>query len=636
MSDETLQNDLTTVPLVPANGEFSPQWGHSAPRGGVTVLNRAMKDGARVPLFFGQFFISSLRDLGYNSTTSALCEHVDNALQWGATEIRVYFHQSGKQPNQQIDVLVYDNGIGMAPHVLKVAMAFGGSMVFENRRGIGRYGMGLKAAALNVAQSVDVYSWQEPGTYYSMTLDVNAIGRDRNNMIELPEPQISDEMPTGVATILTKPMAYPTSTSNDDLLAQNEDDLKKILGRSGTIVFMPKCDRLTKSTARGLVDHAIKEMGRIYRKFIERGVRLYINNRQVDALDPTYWMMSARHTQIEGLTEARSALIDSWTIPVPLADNSDKKTEVRVRMYLLPVHNWAGLPRETLVKKLHVFDDHYVSYMRNGREVEIGAEPRLKLKKHHTNSWMRVEIEFNAEADEAFGVSANKQGVRLQQFAADAILKHDEGRFTKNVANIRKLIREKEFKAAAEKRAGQPSDAERQATETDSIQQVPLPLPPMDTPDQQAALLANLHGLAVSLRQEGETEEQAFSRVRESKYLLDFHHQDYAPFYDTEYKFGKLILRVNTAHPFHQKVWQPIADLAKKTIQIAESDEGGATSDVAEAARKALLGVQLMLMSLARTQAQMTAGEVSAEQIQFLRNLRTGWSTTLETQLFNV
>jgi hypothetical protein len=286
----------------PALAELSPQWGNTAPKGGRTVVTRALKDGAKVPLFLGQTLINSLRDLGYNTTTSALCEHVDNALQWGATEVRVYFRQIGVQPNQRIDALVYDNGQGMAPHVLKVAMAFGGSMVYDNRSGIGRYGMGMKAAALNLAKSVDVFSWQEPRAFYSMTLDVEKIGQDRNNMIELPDPQLSDAIPTEIAEILTKPMSYPKIANEAaELLAADEELLTERLGRSGTIVFLPNCDRLTYSTARGLVDHAVTEMGRIYRRFIEKGLRLFVNNRQVEAFDPMYWMPSARHSKVEGI-----------------------------------------------------------------------------------------------------------------------------------------------------------------------------------------------------------------------------------------------------------------------------------------------------------------------------------------------
>ena len=568
---------------------------------------------------------------------------MDNALEWGATEVRVYFRQTGTQPNQRIDAMVYDNGKGMAPRVLMVAMAFGGSMVYGNRSGIGRYGMGMKAAALNIARSVDVYSWQEPGAFYSMTLDVDEIGKDRNNMIELPNPEMSDALPSEVAEMFTKPMDYAKrGRDTHELLADESHDLTEQLGRSGTIVYMPKCDRLTYKTAATLADHALKEMGRIYRRFIDKGVRLYVNNRRVEAFDPTYWMPSARHTKVEGLTETKSALVDSWTVQVPVAEGQlYNTTEVRIRMFLLPVHAWASLPRVTLKNSLHVFDDHMVSYLRNGREVEIGAAARLKLKKHSTNAWLRVEIEFTGEADEAFGVAANKQGVRLQQFAADVILGRsenrgdaDDDRFLRNITDMRKTIRDRQLKIAAAEQAGQTSDAERHAADTEGMQAVAVPALPAD---QIAALEANLHGLAVSLRQEGETEDQAFNRVKESKYLTEFKPQEYAPFYDTEYKFGKLILRVNTAHPFYQKVWQPLGDLAKKAIQTVDAESGeGAEEGVADTTRKALVGLQLLLLSLARAQTQMLTGGTQGGEDQLFRNLRKAWSDVLETQLLHV
>jgi DNA mismatch repair ATPase MutL len=52
---------------------------------------------------------------GYNTTSSALCEHVDNAIEAGATVVRIYFRQAGRRGALQTDVLVYDNGNGMAP-----------------------------------------------------------------------------------------------------------------------------------------------------------------------------------------------------------------------------------------------------------------------------------------------------------------------------------------------------------------------------------------------------------------------------------------------------------------------------------------------------------------------------------------
>src|SRR5277367_6071835 len=86
--DADLENSVTD--------SVTPQWGAGAPRGAKTVLGRIVKEGANVPLFLGQTLINSLRDTGYNNTTSAICEHVDNAFQWGATEVRVYFNEVGK------------------------------------------------------------------------------------------------------------------------------------------------------------------------------------------------------------------------------------------------------------------------------------------------------------------------------------------------------------------------------------------------------------------------------------------------------------------------------------------------------------------------------------------------------------
>src|SRR5262245_7928623 len=85
-----------------------PNWADDAPRGGKAVMSRILKEKATVPLFFAQTLVQSMRDVGYNHTTSALCEHVDNAVQAGATEVRVYFRQEGKAGNKRTDVAVYD------------------------------------------------------------------------------------------------------------------------------------------------------------------------------------------------------------------------------------------------------------------------------------------------------------------------------------------------------------------------------------------------------------------------------------------------------------------------------------------------------------------------------------------------
>lgn len=610
--------------------EFAPQWGESAPRGGKTVLGRILKDGAKVPLFLGQTLVNSLRDLGYNSTTSALCEHVDNALQWGATEIRVYFHQTGKRGEFKTTVLVYDNGKGMAPHVLKVATAFGGSMVYDNREGIGRYGMGMKAAALSMSPVLEVYSWQERNAIYSMTLDVEDVGSNKSNLIELSDPILNERLPSEIVDILTKPMIYPKNPQEtQSLFAGNAGEIQDRLPHSGTIVFMPDCDRLTFKKAQSLVDHATKEMGRIYRRFIAKGIKLFVNNRLVEAFDPTYSMPSARHTRIDGLPVLYSKLIRSWPIEVPVSENSATTTTVKVRLFALPYDQWSNLPRKVLKNDLHVFDDHTVSFIRNDREIEIGSSyTKLKLRRHSDLTWFRLEIDFSGDADEGAGVAANKQGVRLKEYFAEKIVE----KIDDEIASLREAIKEMQAKRAALRSGSKVSEAERRATDAEAFQGKPLP---QISEAEQAALDQNLRALAVTLKHDGESDDQAFDRVKASTYLTVFKHDEYWPFYHCDYKYGKVILTVNTAHPFFQRIWQPLSELSNTTDIAQESgdDDVEVGLGVAEKCRESLLGIQAMLFSLARTQSQLSTDDVEGERKQVFEKLRREWSENLTTQL---
>lgn len=633
MSEETIQaNSAPDDNRASQETEVSMHWGTSAPKGGRAVLNRILKDGAKVPLFLGQTLVSSLRDLGYNSTTSALCEHVDNAIQWGATEVRVYFHQTGHRGDFKIATLVYDNGLGMAPHVLKVATAFGGSLVYENREGIGRYGMGMKTAALSMSPVFDVYSWQEPGAFYSMTVDVNEIGNSRTNLIELSDPVLNDQLPSDVLDILTKPMVFPKNPQDSqNLLATTREELRERIGSSGTIVFMPECDRLTFRKAQTLTEHATKEMARIYRRFIAKGLRLFVNNRLVEAFDPTYWMSAARHTGIETLDPKQSRLVGSWPINIPVEEGSRDTTTIHVRLFALPYEQWSSLPRKVLRNDLHVFDDHTVSFMRNDREVEIGSSyPRLKIRKNSYNLWLRLEIDFEGEADEGFGVAANKQGIRLKEYVSELIVE----KIGPEIAAVRETIKELQGRRATQKSGSKVSEAERRATDAEIFQGKPLP---ELTAEEEAAVNENLKALAVTLKRENETDDQALERLKGSRYVTVFKHDEYWPFYHCDFRFGKVILTINTAHEFFEKIWQPLSELSKMAVNGEDVDDESADglNDVGRTCSEVLIGLQSLLLSLARTQSQFSGRDHGSESEfeQLFDKLRREWSNNLATQL---
>ena len=123
--------------------------------------------------------------------------------------------------------------------------------------------------------------------------------------------------------------------------------------------------------------------------------------------------------------------------------------------------------------------------------------------------------------------------------------------------------------------------------------------------------------------------------IKQSKYLTTTKHDEYWPFYHCDFKFGKVILTINTAHPFFTKVWQPLSELASTTEAATEMSDDGLeiTTDVSAICREALVGIQAMLLSLGRTQGQMIGGSTGSEQARIFNALRTQWSENLSVQL---
>jgi hypothetical protein len=616
---------LTNEPDIQEPADISmPNWGGGAPRGGMAVMNRILKDKATVPLFFAQTLIQSLRDVGYNHTTSALCEHIDNAIQAGATEIRVFFRQTGKKGSYSIDVAVYDNGSGMPPNILKVAMAFGGSMNFDNREGIARFGMGMKTAALSIAPTFELYSWQERSAIYSMVLDVEEIGKERSNLVQLPDPTLLSELPDEIADFFRKPMSWPDA-QDQELFSLKEEGLPDRFGPSGTIVYMPQCDRLTYAQARTLVEHAVKEMSRVYRRAIADGLQLFVNNRRVDAFDPMYAMPNARHSRFLSECPVKtSRLVVPKTVSIRCSEFAPElgSSSISIKIFKLPIDEWYHLPRKTLKNDLRVFDGLTVSILRNGRELFAGAMPKLTTR-HSVTHWYRIQIEFTGALDEAFGVAANKQGVRLKGYVEKAI-KETIG---DDITTINEEIKRFQAEQSELRRPAKPTASEAKANEADPFQMKGLAIL---SAEEEAQFEANLRGLAITLKRPNETDEQAFERIKNSRYVIAFRHDEYWPFYDVKHTFGRVILTINTAHPFYAKLYEPL-----RKLEAPEESEGGDDTETnatpAEAKDGPAMALDLLLLSLARTQSRLSQASEEAQAI--LENLRREWSETYRVQL---
>jgi hypothetical protein len=328
------------------------------------------------PIVAPDHFLLATRDAGYRNLASALTELIDNSLQAGATRVSVLIEELDGIPapdlgTSPIAVGVLDNGSGMDVSALVHALQFGGSSRFDDRSGLGRFGMGLPNSAVSHARRVDVYSWQQPGAIYHTYLDV-------------------DEVVAG--TLRTIPGPKRRSLPNW---------LKGASSRRGTLVLWTKCDRITRLPTKTALDDMRRSLGRIYRYALWKGTRLFLNAIPVEPIDPLY-------------LERRSTTHGAKRYGSPLfleVAGENGVGQVEVTFSELPVNRWQTWSVE---QKRHfgIVGGGGVSIVRAHREIAYGWFFFGAKRREHYDDWWRCEIRFSPVLDRMFGVTFNKQGIR--------------------------------------------------------------------------------------------------------------------------------------------------------------------------------------------------------------------------------
>lgn len=334
-----------------------------------------MKTAKEFPVVALNRFIEATRDSGYKNTPSAVAELIDNSFEANATVIDISIVELNTNGKREIKLAVSDNGCGMAPSVLRLALQFGGSTRFNSRDGVGRYGMGLPNSSLSQSRRVDVYSWTRSNVVWWSYLDV-------------------DEIASGS----TQSVPKPTRTR---LKAMS--DLYK--SKSGTIVLWSKCDRLNHKKVKTIAAKLHAELGKTFRKQIQCGKKIRINDVPVQSVDSLFLR---KGNNLTGATQYGPTL--KYEIQVPHCNGSRRTSTVSVTFSELPVEKWHNLSNEE--KRAHgISKNAGVSILRARREIDYGWFFMGTKRKENYDDWWRCEVEFGPELDELFGVTHTKQGI---------------------------------------------------------------------------------------------------------------------------------------------------------------------------------------------------------------------------------
>lgn len=465
---------------------------------------------SRFGLMVPEAFVRGIRDIGYRSNGDAIAELIDNALQAFADRVDVLFGYEGTTSNKKpMQLAVVDNGHGMEADMIRMAVMWGGTHRENDRRGLGRYGYGLPCSSVSLGRRFSVISHVTDGSFRSVTLDLDAITAgdytDASGDIVVPEP-VPAEPPAFVRRHIAE--AYPNGL------------------RSGTIILIEKLDRLEWTTAQGLRNNLCRQFGVTYHKL--RGeAALFVDGAFVEPIDPLFLTPGFHLAELD--TE-RSNPFDPVRIEVRDPESSAYLGAVTLRYAWFPPsfgsidkgRDAVGMnanPRFSILK-----DYHGLIFSRNGRLIDI--QTRTPWTSFINNDrYIKVEVEFSATLDEAFGVTTSKQQVTVSQFMWDRLR---EVGLPKAIEQLRNKV--KEAKAERRQEALSPGAGNQRLSE-------------------------RTMAVAAAMGEYGSDQKQRNLALWESPYRLEYEHLVGHPFFSVERERGVRTLRLNTAHRFFEDIY---------------------------------------------------------------------------------
>lgn len=386
----------------------------------------------------------ALRNTGYKSIESAVAEIIDNSIEAQAHNIAILISEKLDEVTgvKKIDEIAFiDDGSGMNIKKLEDCLGIGATTK-SDRRGMGRFGVGLPQASLFACPSIDVYSWQNGyENCHKVYLDINKISA--GEQIDLPDP-VKCDIPIKYQTYLQ----YNVQNSLKNETCQL--DFKK----SGTLVVWKKYDQKPR-TYNALIRRLKFELGKTFRYFISNNdVNIYVIKDEDEKCwtilpnDPLFLMQNNLYLGKVDDPEHVYTITDSGAEPFFRPYCSELCPDGIVRRnikYYDPVTR-EKKESEVQIKFSIVKDEFYdlnvipkpknpgrsdvgkctsklvgISIVRANREIDFGEFGYYSSINKPNHRWWGCEISFNPTLDEVFGVANNKQYVDLKKIDDDDI-----------------------------------------------------------------------------------------------------------------------------------------------------------------------------------------------------------------------
>lgn len=514
---------------------------------------------------------------------SAYGEVVDNSVQAGAAWIKIKTEtaqkpQRGRSYYQINEIAFSDNGKGMNQEVLNNCLAMGYSSRYNDRSGIGRFGVGMTLASINQCKRVEVYSREDKGDWLWTYADLDEIAN--GDMTDIPEAQ---------------PKVLPVKYV--DIASEGP----------GTIVVWTKYDRQPESAET--IEQEMKIwLGRTYRYFIWEGTQIFVNGDEIKAIDPLYVKTEKTKFPNDPKSEEMTPQIKfDWSTMKNDSDANDfpAESEVVIRMSLLPKEfrkeRGAGNSREA--KERQIERNEGVSIIRNKREVFYGTIPYYSPQFLEIDRWWGCEISFEAVLDNAFTVKNIKRGALPTPDLRQKIKEEIEEFRKKAVGQVQECWRKGLADSLGCDDGENESVKDPHSIATGVIKTTPTPTNPVSAPETPPTIIGILKPI--------DTGDNPITFVNTE--------WEGPNFFTRQYKGGQIVLAYNNRHLFFEEL--------NAIMQKIETEFSGSVLH-----RDLRILMDLVLAAFSKSEAMLEGMPASDPDI-FAENIRNDWGKFLKQYL---
>lgn len=327
-----------------------------------------------------------------HSLHSAIADLIDNSISANATEVRIFF------PDPNVSghwMSILDNGKGMSPEKLRLAMKVGKRQEYESND-LGKFGYGLKGASWSQADCLTVVTKAKSHPQAIATWDKSHLVKCGkwemlNAPVEKKYTEATKITDTGTAVLLT--IVRPSQESEAKGQLTNYDAKLIRIKKHVELVF----HRFLEGTARGRAK-----------------VRIWLNDIMLAANNPM------GHELTKPLEKKEVQLPDVGNAKIYLQAYVLPSEEEFKGFYITKTPQEEKTARERLLANLSKNKAQGIYFYRNDRLIKWGGWNEIWTEDEHTKL-LRMSLDFDEKTTNFLQVDISKQLVSLPPNLFDPI-----------------------------------------------------------------------------------------------------------------------------------------------------------------------------------------------------------------------